>query len=250
MQDFHVIIPARYGASRLPGKPLLQIGGKPMVQWVVEVANASKPASVTVATDDARIEHAVKGFGGSVVLTANRHESGTDRIAETCSRLGLADNTVVVNLQADEPLMPPALITQVAALLQQRAKVVMATLCSRLDAAQFVDPAVVKVVRSDDDIALYFSRAPIPWSRADGTAAMAANAHLDARRHLGIYAYTSGYVQQFALREASPLEQLERLEQLRVLAHGEQIACADAVEAPPAGVDNAADLARVRAVLG
>ncbi len=247
MNDFHAVIPARYGSNRLPGKPLIDIGGKPMVQWVVEAATASGARSVTVATDDHRIESAVIGFGGSAIMTSKEHHSGSDRIAEACARLNFSDETIVVNIQGDEPLMPPALISQVASLLADHSDAGMATLCSVINHQdQLTNPAVVKVVMGANQVALYFSRAPIPWVRKTDRSDIADNAFTTARRHLGIYAYTSGYIQRFASRQPCLLEQLEQLEQLRTLWYGEKIVCAEAQEIPPAGVDNAEDLERIR----
>ncbi len=250
MTDFHVVIPARYQSSRLPGKPLIDIGGKPMIQWVVEAAISSGAKSVAVATDDSRIFSAVQLTGARAIMTSSDHQSGSDRIAEACEKLQLSDQATVVNVQGDEPLMPPALIRQVASLLDDQPDAVMATLCTALDHQdQFIDPAVVKVVTGAADTALYFSRAPIPWVRNDGSSSLATSAFSSASRHLGIYACSSAYIRQFASRPPCPLEQLERLEQLRVLWHGEIIACTRALEIPPAGVDNEDDLQRVRRLI-
>ncbi|MDE0714485.1 MAG: 3-deoxy-manno-octulosonate cytidylyltransferase [Gammaproteobacteria bacterium] len=244
---FHVVIPARYASTRLPGKPLLNIAGKPMIQHVYEAALASGAASVTVATDDRRIESAVQHAGGVAVMTGKDHASGSDRIAEACSVLGLADDEVVVNVQGDEPQMPPSLIRQVAELLVVREDAAMATLCTPfIGAGEFADSSAVKVVLGDADRAVYFSRAPVPWHCSRDSSDLSGEAWQHAFRHLGIYAYRSGYLRTFSGRGPCPLERRERLEQLRVLWHGECIACALAVEAPPAGVDTAEDLAGVR----
>lgn len=242
MEPFHIIIPARYASRRLPGKPLADIGGKHMIQRVVECAAGSAARSVTVATDDERIVRAVKGFGGAVVLTAAAHSSGTDRVAEAARQLGLDARALIVNLQGDEPDMPAALIEQVAALLAQTPNAALATACAPLDdAAQLADPSVVKVVTDRHGGALYFSRAAIPW--AGDTAAAAT---VGVRRHLGIYAYRHDYLQSFTARPACDLERRERLEQLRALWHGDTIACAEAVAVPAPGIDTAADLERAR----
>lgn len=249
MPPFHVVIPARYASGRLPGKPLMDIHGKPMIQRVVEAAADSAASTVTVATDDQRIHDAVLAFGGQAVMTRADHASGSDRIAEACVALGLTDNEIVVNLQGDEPLMPPPLVDQVARLLSGNPVASMATLCTGVDDEALLDPAVVKVVTDQRGLALYFSRAPIPWVRDAESSAMAEGAAQHARRHLGIYAYRSGYIRQFSARPPSALEQLERLEQLRALSHGESIVCADAVTLPGPGVDNAADLEEVRRLM-
>ncbi|MDD9858415.1 MAG: 3-deoxy-manno-octulosonate cytidylyltransferase [Gammaproteobacteria bacterium] len=239
---FHIIIPARYGARRLPGKPLLDLGGKPMIQRVVECARRSAAASVTVATDEARIARAVTDFGGTAVMTAAHHLCGTDRIAEAAAHLGFEEHEIIVNLQGDEPLMPPALIDQVARHLAHRLHAAMATASAPLDPGQLTDPSVVKVVTDRDGYALYFSRAAIAWMRDaphhDATAV--------ARRHIGIYAYRCGYLQRFSARPACALEQHEQLEQLRGLWYGDRIACAEAVEIPAAGIDTPGDVARIR----
>lgn len=249
-QPFHVIIPARFDSVRLPGKPLLDIAGKPMVVHVLELARASGATSVTVATDDSRVVAAVQESGGDAVLTAAAHQSGSDRIAEACRILGLPGDAVIVNVQGDEPLMPPALISQVAGLLAEDPEAVMATLCTAVeDAVEYADPSAVKVVMNRDGRAIYFSRAQIPWLRADESAENVADAWRNAFRHLGIYAYRSEYIQAFSARGPCELESLERLEQLRTLWFGEAIACAVAGVTPPPGVDTPADLDRARQAL-
>ena len=244
MSSFHVIIPARYGSTRLPGKPLAEIDGQPMIQHVVACAQRSSATTVTVATDDERIERVVREFGGEVMMTSDQHVSGTDRIAEAVEKLALSDEQVIVNVQGDEPEMPAALIDQVADLLISRPHAVMATASAPLDsAAQLDDPAVVKVVSDCDGNALYFSRTAIAQTRERESAT---DTSWIARRHLGIYAYRCGYLRQFAARPACALEQHEQLEQLRVLWYGEKIACAEAVEVPTCGIDTAEDLVRIR----
>jgi 3-deoxy-manno-octulosonate cytidylyltransferase (CMP-KDO synthetase) len=245
--SFHVIIPARYASTRLPGKPLLLIGDKPMLQHVYERALACGAASVVVATDDMRIADAVAEFGGEVCLTAAHHQSGTERLAETAQQLQLPDDAIVVNLQGDEPLMPPELLHQVAALLQGDHGADMATLCTRIHtAAELFDPHVVKVISDRHGKALYFSRAVIPWDRdafAVTTEELPASAvHF---RHLGIYAYRVGYLKSYVTLEPCELERMESLEQLRVLWHGGAIQVAEASRVPGPGVDTAADLQRV-----
>jgi 3-deoxy-manno-octulosonate cytidylyltransferase (CMP-KDO synthetase) len=241
----HIIIPARYASTRLPGKPLLDIGGRPMIARVVDCARASGAASVVVATDDERIRDAVQTFGAEVVMTRADHASGTDRLAEAIESLGLDDDAIVVNLQGDEPLMPPRLIREVAALLAAHPKAVMATACHAITSREdFLNPNVVKVVTDHEGHALYFSRAPIPWPRE--LMAGQGGAPLKAFRHIGLYAYRAGFVARYAAWPACPLETSESLEQLRVLWHGEKIAVAEADEAPAAGVDTPDDLERVR----
>lgn len=242
---FHIIIPARYGSTRLPGKPLLDIAGKPMIQRVYESCKTTSAESVTVATDDRRIADVVQGFGGAVVITATEHESGTDRIAEAVTILGLADDVTVVNVQGDEPDMPPALIEQLAIALERGESVEMATASAPIDdTSQLQDPSVVKVVVDRNEIALYFSRSTIPWQdyKLTNNPAIPTN----VRRHLGIYAYRAGYIKSFAARLPCELERLERLEQLRALWYGERIRCIQAIEIPGPGIDTATDLERVR----
>jgi len=248
MTPFHVLIPARYGSTRLPAKPLLQIAGKPMLQHVVEAAGRSAALSVTVATDDPRIVDAVNEFGGTAIITSQTHQSGSDRIAEACARIGFDDHDLIVNVQGDEPQMPPQVIDQVAGLMADHPLASMATLCTPIDhPQQMLNPAVVKVVMKASGEAMYFSRAPIPWKRAGGSSTLVDDAYKSAMRHLGIYACSSGYIQNFASRQQAPIEQLEQLEQLRALWYGDIIACAQACSVPPAGIDDSHDLERVRA---
>jgi len=248
---FHVIIPARYASTRLPAKPLLDIGGKPMLQHVCERAAQSGAASVTVATDDARIEEAVHAFGGAVCMTAAHHQSGTERLAEAASLLGLRQDDIVVNLQGDEPLMPPRLLKQVAHILEGDHDADMSTLCTRIrTSAELFDPHVVKVVMDKSGNALYFSRAVIPWDRdafAVTTEELPENAvHF---RHLGLYAYRVGFIEEYVTKSSCELERMESLEQLRVLWHGGRIHVAEAMEVPGPGVDTVEDLERVRVLL-
>ncbi len=244
---FHVIIPARYGSTRLPGKPLLDIAEKPMILHVVAAAQASGARSVTVATDDHRIATVVRAAGGDAILTALDHASGSDRIAETCAILELPPEAVVVNVQGDEPEMPAALIHQVAELLVSHDDSVMATLCAPISSVhEFVDPSVVKVVRGQNNRALYFSRAPLPWNRSDPSARWEEGAWQHAFRHVGIYAYRVGDLLRFTQHGPCTLERQESLEQLRVLWHGEPIVCGEACVSTPPGVDTPADLDSVR----
>ncbi len=245
--SFHIIIPARYGSSRLPGKPLLDIGGKPMIQHVVENCQQSAAQRVVVATDDERVVDAVIGFGGEAIMTASAHRSGSDRIAEVSTLLGLPDHALIVNVQGDEPDMPAVLINQVAQALADDVDAAMATACTQLEnRAQLTDSSVVKVVTDQRGYAIYFSRAPIPWVRCEASSALAEHAPQYARRHLGIYAYRAGYIRLFASRQSSELENLEKLEQLRGLWYGDKICCVDAIAIPCCGIDTQADIERVR----
>jgi 3-deoxy-manno-octulosonate cytidylyltransferase (CMP-KDO synthetase) len=248
---FTVVIPARYGSTRLPGKPLLEIEGRPMVQYVYQRACQSDAERVVVATDDERIASAVAGFGGEAVMTAADHPSGTDRIEEVSRLLGMGEDALVVNVQGDEPLIPPAVINQVAANLAAQPTAGIATLCEPVTAnGDFFNPNIVKVVADDAGFALYFSRAPIPWDR-DGFAKGTATAPVPpgARRHLGIYAYRVSLLRRFVCWQPAALEQTESLEQLRAMANGARIHVADAVATVPPGVDTAADLEVVRAII-
>ena len=245
---FVVVIPARLASTRLPGKVLLTIAGKPMVRHVYERACASGAERVIVAVDDVRVAQAVAG--AETCLTSSGHRSGTERIAEVVRRLAFAPDTVVVNVQADEPLLPPSLVRQVAANLAARPEAAVATLCEPIASVEAVfDPNVVKVVRDRDGYALYFSRAPVPWDRSGfpGRRGWRPGAHF---RHLGLYAYRAGYVEACARRSPGALETLEALEQLRVLDGGERIHVEEAAAAPGPGVDTEADLASVRALAG
>jgi len=249
---FTVVIPARYASTRLPGKPLQDIAGKPMVQHVWEQACKSGATQVVVATDDARIVEACKGFGAEVLLTRVDHNSGTDRLAEVAAALGLAADAIVVNVQGDEPLVPPSIIDQVAANLAGNPQASIATLAEPIeDVAALFNPNVVKVASDLNGLALTFSRAPLPWAR-DAFAADrdALPAGVPYRRHIGIYAYRAGFLQDFVAWGPCWLENTECLEQLRALWHGVRIHVADALEAPPAGVDTQEDLDRVRRLLG
>ncbi|WAH60418.1 3-deoxy-manno-octulosonate cytidylyltransferase [Pseudomonas silvicola] len=250
-QAFTVVIPARFSSTRLPGKPLQMIAGKPMVQHVWEQARKSSAQRVVVATDDARIVEACQAFGAEVLLTRADHESGTDRLAEVAQALGLAADAIVVNVQGDEPLIPPVVIDQVAANLAAHAEAGMATLAEPIeDVVSLFNPNVVKVVSDINGLALTFSRATLPWARDQFAADRdALPAGVPFRRHIGIYAYRAGFLQDFVAWGPCWLEETERLEQLRALWHGVRIHVADAVQAPPAGVDTPDDLERVRRLL-
>lgn len=248
---FKVVIPARYASSRLPGKPLLDIAGKPMFAHVYARACDSGADEVIVATDDPRIEAAARAIGAPVVMTSSAHPSGTDRLQEVARKLGWSADTIVVNVQGDEPLIPPAVIDQVAVNLAAAPEAGIATLAEPLaDAAQLFNPNIVKLVRDVRGFAMYFSRAPMPWARdlfaQDRSALPASSLYL---RHLGIYAYRAGFLHDYVQWPPAEIEQLEALEQLRALYQGVKIHVdVAAVELPP-GVDTAEDLERVRALL-
>ena len=247
---FHVVIPARFSATRLPGKPLADIGGRPLIQWVWDCARASGAASVIIATDDERIQRVAAGFGADVALTAPSHASGTDRIAEVARARHLLPADIVVNVQGDEPLMPPAVIRDVAAALSERPGTDIATAVAPVRSlAEFLDPGCVKALRGREGQALYFSRAPVPWPR-DSVAAGRPTECAGAWRHIGIYAYRVESLLRFAARPPTPLETTERLEQLRALEYGMRIHLMTLTEAPPGGVDTPEDLERVRASVG
>jgi 3-deoxy-manno-octulosonate cytidylyltransferase (CMP-KDO synthetase) len=249
--SFTVVIPARFGSTRLPGKPLADIGGKPMVQRVYEQACRSDAERVVIATDDERIVAAARGFEADTCLTRADHPSGTDRIEEVACKLQLPDTAIVVNVQGDEPLIPPAVINQVAANLAGNKQAGMATLSEPLrSAAELFNPNIVKVVADTQQLALYFSRAPIPWARDEFAGGQPApGAAVSGARHLGIYAYRVAFLHQFVQWPPAALEQLESLEQLRALAHGVRIHIESACAEVPPGVDTEADLAHVRGLL-
>jgi 3-deoxy-manno-octulosonate cytidylyltransferase (CMP-KDO synthetase) len=250
--DFTVVIPARYASSRLPGKPLQDIAGKPMVRHVWEQARKSSAQRVVIATDDERIVNACRAFGAEVLLTRADHNSGTDRLAEVAVQLGLADDAIVVNVQGDEPLIPPSIIDQVAGNLAAHPEAGIATLAEPIeDVASLFNANVVKVVSDLDGLALTFSRAPLPWAR-DAFAASREQLPegIPYRRHIGIYAYRAGFLFDFVAWGPCWLESAESLEQLRALWHGVRIHVGDALEAPPTGVDTPEDLQRVRLLLG
>jgi 3-deoxy-manno-octulosonate cytidylyltransferase (CMP-KDO synthetase) len=237
-------------ASRLPGKPLLMIGGQPLIQWVWRRALASGAASVLVATDDERIRSAARAFGADCLMTSAHHASGTDRIAEAVRLRGLAPEDVVVNLQGDEPMMPAEVIAGVAQALRAVARTDIATAVAPIQSLrEFLDPNCVKALRAVDGRALYFSRAPVPWPR-DSITADKPTGYAGAWRHIGIYAYRVSSLLQFAAWPPTPLEMTEKLEQLRALEHGMHIQLVVLPTVPPAGVDTPEDLDRVRAMLG
>jgi 3-deoxy-manno-octulosonate cytidylyltransferase (CMP-KDO synthetase) len=250
---FHVVIPARHASTRLPGKPLLDIGGQTMIQRVVMQAGASGADRILVATDDARIAAAVSDPRGRrqpvAVMTDAALPSGTDRVAAVARLEGWADDTVVVNVQGDEPFVPPALIDQVAALLARDAAAAIATLATPIETLhEFLDPNVVKVVAAADGAALYFSRAPIPWSRDGAPEGLGSQAEFaGAMRHVGLYAYRVGALRHLTAMAPGSYELAEKLEQLRALQAGLRIVVAACVEPPGPGIDTEADLLRARA---
>jgi 3-deoxy-manno-octulosonate cytidylyltransferase (CMP-KDO synthetase) len=248
---FRVVIPARFDSTRLPGKVLLPLAGKPMLQWVHERARGAHPAEVIIATDDARIAEAAARFGADVAMTAASHLSGTDRIAQVVRERGWGDADIVVNVQADEPLLPSALIGQVALVLGSDPQMDLATLASPIGSyREFVDPNVVKVVVDARGRALYFSRAPVPWDR-DGAAAHPAQMNFaGALRHIGIYAYRVAALRRLTSLPPTPLELCEKLEQLRALENGLQIRVAPACEPAGPDVNTAEDLRRVAQLMG
>lgn len=247
---FTVLIPARLASTRLPDKPLADIGGKPMVVRVAERAERSGAAQVVVATDAPAILQACAEHGVRVVPTRADHPSGSDRLAEACALLGLDGEDLVVNVQGDEPLIDPALIDAVAALLQRQPLARMGTAAHAIDSVEdFRNPNVVKVVTDAQGLALTFSRAPLPWWRdgfADGIKALPTQPA--PLRHVGIYSYRAGFLRAFPSLPPAPIEQCEGLEQLRALWHGHRIAVHVAVQAPGPGVDTPQDLERVRAL--
>lgn len=241
---FKVVIPARYASTRLPGKPLLDIAGKPMVIRVAEQAAKSGASDIIIATDFEKIKQVAESHGIKAVMTRMDHASGTDRIAEVAQQLNWQDDEIVVNVQGDEPLIDPALILEVAAHLAMSQQAVMATACHAIDdEAALLNPNIVKVVCDINGYALYFSRAPIPYPRDD----IYKNA-IKAYRHIGIYAYRVGFLKKYSQLATTELEKIESLEQLRVLHHGYKIGVSITKNAPATGVDTQEDLDYVRSV--
>ncbi len=246
---FHVVIPARHGSTRLPGKPLLPIAGKPMVVRVAERAAQSGAQQIWVATDHHTIANVVREHGFKACLTKDTHASGTDRIAEVAQQHGWPDDTIVVNVQGDEPLMPPDLIRAVAGHLHDHPECAIATACHAIhDEASLRNPNVVKVVLDNNGNALYFSRAPIPWPRDAFAQQQAFPADLPVLRHIGIYAYRVSFLRAYGQLAPAAIEQFEALEQLRALYYGYRIGVVVAAEAPPAGVDTEQDLHAARQI--
>jgi 3-deoxy-manno-octulosonate cytidylyltransferase (CMP-KDO synthetase) len=247
---FKIVIPARFASSRLPGKPLLDIAGKPMIQHVYERAKESNASEVIIATDDERIEQASKAFGADVCMTRAEHLSGTDRLAEVASQRAFADDDIIVNVQGDEPCLPASLINQVANDLKQHQDADIATLFSQIDREkQVFDPNVVKVVMDDQGYALYFSRAPIPWMRDHFDQQSTLPPELPHYRHIGLYGYRASFLKHYAELSPCILEKEESLEQLRALYHGKKIHLSVAQVDPGHGIDTEQDLTEVRELL-
>ncbi len=248
---FTVVIPARYDSTRLPGKPLLDIAGKPMIQHVYERAQESGAENIIIATDDQRVAKAAARFSAEVCMTSSEHNSGTERLSEVVTRLGLSNDEIVVNLQGDDPLMPPVLIHQVAQNLADHRQASVATLAEKIHtAAELFNPHAVKVISDKSGYAIYFSRAPIPWDRDAFTITTEELPEQSLHfRHIGLYAYRAEFINQYVSWPVCELEQMESLEQLRVLWHGHKIHVAEADESAVAGVDTEADLARTRQIL-
>lgn len=251
MPPFKVVVPARFGSSRLPGKPLLLLAGKPMIVHVCERALATGAEQVIVAVDDQRIADAVADLPVAAVMTRPDHASGTERLVEVVQRLGWEDQVLVVNLQGDEPLMEPELVQRLVSAFGARPESRAATLAARIERAEeLFDPNVVKVVLDQRSLALYFSRAPIPWARDHFKAgAQVLPANVAYWRHIGIYAYTAGFIRAYSKWPQSELEQVECLEQLRILWHGEGMLVLPVEQAPAAGVDTSDDVTRVERIL-
>ncbi|MEZ9706062.1 3-deoxy-manno-octulosonate cytidylyltransferase [Vibrio breoganii] len=246
--SFTVIIPARYQSTRLPGKPLADICGKPMIEHVYRQAIQAGAEQVIIATDDQRVADVAAEFGGTVCMTSPDHESGTERLAEVVEKMGIAPDHIVVNVQGDEPLIPPVVIAQVADNLAA-STAPMATLGVAIeDAEEAFNPNAVKVVTDNQGYALYFSRATIPWDR-DQFADDKSQLNQPLMRHIGIYAYRAGFISKYINWAPSALEKIESLEQLRVLWYGEKIHVALAKQTPPPGVDTPEDLEAVRGLL-
>jgi len=251
--SFTVVIPARYASTRFPGKPLVELAGKTMVQHVYERSLESGASRVIVATDDPRIESVAKSFGAEVCMTSADHQSGTDRLQEVVNKIGLADHEIVVNVQGDEPLIPAKLIDQVADNLSAHPDAGISTLAEPIETkSDLMNPNVVKVVADIRGMALYFSRAPIAWPRdlmVYDELPEALPSLFAWRRHIGIYAYRVGFLNAYVQWSPAPIEKTESLEQLRALFNGVSIHVANAVEAPPAGVDTPEDLERLKRIM-
>lgn len=252
MVDFGIVIPARYGSTRLPGKPLREIVNKPMIQWVVENARNAGAAFVWVATDDERIQNAVEGFGAEAVMTSSDHATGTDRLAEVVGARGVPPETIIVNVQGDEPLLPASAITTVARALDENPSAGIATLCHPITTSdELFNPNVVKVVLDSEGFASYFSRAPIPWARDafSGERPATLPEGVPFLRHVGLYAYRAGALSELAKRPQPATERAESLEQLRALFSGIRIHVTRVEEALPPGVDTEEDVAKAAQAL-
>jgi 3-deoxy-manno-octulosonate cytidylyltransferase (CMP-KDO synthetase) len=248
---FKIVIPARYSSSRLPGKPLLDIAGKPMIQHVFERAQESLAAEIIIATDDERIEQAAQAFGADVCMTLADHPSGTDRLAEVALKRGFDDNDIIVNVQGDEPCLPAALINQVANDLESHQDADIATLYSQItQEKQVFDPNVVKAIMDNNGYALYFSRAPIPWMRDHFNSDSSLPPELPHYRHIGLYSYRASFLKHYSELSPCVLEQEESLEQLRAIFYGKKIHLSAAQIDSGHGVDTQDDLIEVRKLLG
>ncbi|WP_101775966.1 3-deoxy-manno-octulosonate cytidylyltransferase [Pasteurella oralis] len=256
MATFTVIIPARYASTRLPGKPLADIAGKPMIAHVFEKAKQSGASRIIIATDHLKVAEVARDFGAEVCMTSTQHNSGTERLAEVIEKLDIAQDEIIVNIQGDEPLIPPAIVNQVAENLSKY-QVKMASLAVKItEPEELFNPNAVKVLTDKEGYVLYFSRAVIPWNR-DQFATLHNQTHTIDQlklsdhylRHIGIYAYRAGFIQQYVQWQPTVLEQIESLEQLRVLWYGEKIHVELAQEVPPIGVDTLEDLEKVRSIL-
>jgi 3-deoxy-manno-octulosonate cytidylyltransferase (CMP-KDO synthetase) len=246
MGDFHVIIPARYNSERFPGKALVEINKKPILQHVYDRAIQSGAISVTIATDDERIAKVASGFGAKVCMTNPDHVSGTDRVAEAAMKGSFEDNEIIVNVQGDEPLIPPKAIYQVASNLDEHDNIKVATLCEPITSAEdLLNPNIVKVVMNQRNHAVYFSRAPIPWDRDKFPLKKDNSVHGSYYRHRGIYAFRVGFLMEFVEWRECPLEAIERLEQLRTLWHGGRIHVDVSKEKIPPDINTKEDLALV-----
>ncbi len=250
--SFIVIIPARFESSRLPGKPLMIINGKPMIYWTWQQAKRSGASRVIIATENLTVKDACKNFGAEVCLTGTQHESGTERIAEVIKILNISDDKIIVNVQGDEPMLPPELIHQVSDGLATHLKIQMATLCEPIeDLETLFDANAVKVSRDINDFAINFSRAALPWSRDDfATDPKVLPKNYHYKRHIGLYSYRAGFINRYVNWPACEIEKIEKLEQLRVLWQGEKILVMDAICDAGVGVDTQQDLDYVRQLMG
>jgi 3-deoxy-manno-octulosonate cytidylyltransferase (CMP-KDO synthetase) len=245
--SFHIVIPARYASTRLPGKPLRDICGKPMIAHVIERAKQSNAEEVIVATDSQKIADAISNLDVRVCMTHENHQSGTERLSEVIEQLGFDDEQILVNLQGDEAMMPPVCLNQVGQTLEEDSNLKMATLCTPLtDIEELFDPHAVKVVRDINNFALYFTRAAVPWSRdCFNETPRKLPTQQEYQRHIGLYGYRAGFIKQYLAWESSDIEKTESLEQLRVLYYGEKIKVITAETPPGPGVDTIEDLNRV-----
>ncbi|MCW8899057.1 MAG: 3-deoxy-manno-octulosonate cytidylyltransferase [Gammaproteobacteria bacterium] len=245
--SFRIVIPARFASTRLPAKPLREICGKPMIAHVIERAQQSKAEEVIVATDSEEIAAAISDLDVRVCMTHENHQSGTERLSEVIEQLGFDDDQILINLQGDEPMMPPVCLNQVGQALEEDIHLKMATLCTPLtDIEELFDPHAVKVVRDINDFALYFTRAAVPWSRdCFNEVPREMPKQQEYQRHIGLYGYRAGFIKQYLEWDSSDIEKTESLEQLRVLYHGEKIKVITAATPPGPGVDTLDDLNRV-----